>query len=590
MNKLTLSLFALLFTMTASAASGDASALRTDSMVVYGPRLAQLTHQVDVSLRNNAAEDFEGRLWLMAVNKADDSLTPCLDTLITIKSRSSRQLILHTVLPEGKLQLRLATDADGQKSAATCDVTIQPLRKLDMKASFSLEMLSDEAVLYGSRIKGLARVVNHDGLYYGARGGKGADDGIVVWVEDSDSGERLFTKHAANMLQPYGSVETTFAYDAVFRDGARYALKAGYGMPYGLEAIDSLCFTTHTGTNTYWTAKGQVLPLPLSGEGHRVVPADAVAVDLRSLSSAEGDWPSQPIDVSQANPNCLYYLDPSGDVPQGLDESLNLVRGLQAETISLTEGHDYYCPLAFRAQLVSYLMTPSYDNPIDEARGRGYSETIVLPFRPTHINLYDVNGQTEALHANMLKVLRYYGYEADTLNVAELSSLSQMEAYKPYILGVYVGSRLLFTGENTSVPITGNAIVRGGSIDFVGTTVGLRLSPEYYVYSPADYTFRQGDADDVIAPFRACLYAADGKSHSHLDISRYVWGDKGKPGDATAIDDVQHDNLQFTDSRWGNNGVSDLQGRRIVNRQSSTVNCRLHKGIYITGGRKVVVK
>ncbi len=646
MKKLILSFFCLLLTMTADAATNDIS---VDSIAIHGNRLAQLTQQVEVSMRNNAATVFEGRLYLLACDRSDGSLTPCLDTLVSITAFGRLTLMLYPVFPEGDLELRIASDADGEQVICTHDVTILPLRKLNMKATFSIDMLTDngeqrtgtgadatwrtdatrrvptgEAVLYGSRIKGWVRVTNCDADYYGARGGRGDDDGIVLWLEDRDSGgglaQGLPLQHIANKLESNASEERTFAYDAVFRDGARYVLKAGYGMPYGLETIDSLCFTTRSGTNTYWTARGMVLPLPLSDEGHLMVPAEAVAVDLRGqqsvggdLESVGGDLQSPTIDVSLANPNCLYYLDPSGNIPQGLDESRNLVRGQEAENISLSEGYDYYCPMAFHTQLVSYLMKPSYDNPDDEALGRGYSETIVLPFRPTHICLYDINGQTEVLHPDMLKVLRYYGYEADTLNVAALSSLSQMQAYKPYILGVYIGSRLLFTGENTLVPMTGEAIVRGGGIDFVGTTVGLRLSSmpgmsplgrterntNYYVYSPADYSFHPGDADDVVAPFRACLYAADGKSHNGLNISKYVWGNSGKPGDSTAIDDIDHSTPATAHS------VCDLQGRKVSaaansvggdlqsvggDLQSPTTCSSLKKGIYITGGRKIVVK
>ena len=38
---------------------------------------------------------------------------------------------------------------------------------------------------------------------------------------------------------------------------------------------------------TYWTAQGEVLPLPV-GEDHRLtVPAEAVAVDLRGLQDVD---------------------------------------------------------------------------------------------------------------------------------------------------------------------------------------------------------------------------------------------------------------------------------------------------------------
>jgi hypothetical protein len=90
----------------------------------------------------------------------------------------------------------------------------------------------------------------------------------------------------------------------------------------------------------------------------------------------------------------------------------------------------------------------------------------------------------------------------------------------------------------------------------------------------------------VIAPFHACLYATDGKSHNNLNISKYVWGDSGKPGDATAIDGTDHSTPVTAHS------VCDLQGRE-TNLQPSTFNVQssmLKKGIYIIGGQKIVVK
>lgn len=119
MKKLILSFLTLLLTMTVSADTDTTISLSVDSMVLFGNQLAQLTQQVDIGVHNDTAEDFEGRLWLMAFNQDDGNLTPCLDTLITIKARTARQLLLYTALPEGRLQLRLTTDADGQKCAST---------------------------------------------------------------------------------------------------------------------------------------------------------------------------------------------------------------------------------------------------------------------------------------------------------------------------------------------------------------------------------------------------------------------------------------------------------------------------------------
>lgn len=347
---------------------------------------------------------------------------------------------------------------------------------------------------------------------------------------------------------------------------------------------DSLCFTTCT----YWTAEGQVLPLPVGEDQQLVVPAEAVAVDLR------GEHSPFTVDASQANPNCLYYLDPEASIPEGLDESRNLVRGLEATSIKLTEDNDYYCPLAFHTQFISFLISPSYDNPDDELRGRGYSETLVLPFYPRYANLYDINGENVMLHADMLKVLSYYGNAGDSLNIVQLNSISQMYAYEPYILGVYIGSRLLFIGENTKVPVTREAVVRGQDVNFVGTTVARHLPLPTYQYNTADSHFYPSTAR--IAPFRAYMEIGEKLSADRLSFSEEVWGTQGNPNESTAISDLS----QQEDTRLAavSDGFADgwsLTGQRIslhteASPSLSTLSSSLKKGIYIIGGRKVVVK
>lgn len=597
MKKLLLPLLGLLLAMTADAAMGDASVLKADSISLHGSRLAQLTQHIEACVCNTSGADYEGRLYLQVLDMGSGSLISSLDTLVTVEANGSKSLVFYCALPEGNLKLRLAAAADGRQVLATRDVIIQPLRKLDFLATFSLDMLTEsdgERVLYGSRIRGWVCVENYDTPYYGVNGGTGNDDGVVLWLESED--ERLFTMHIASKLDYWGKAEANFSYDAVFRDGARYILKIGYGMPDGLEAIDSLCFATRSGTNTYWTASGQVLPLPLGAHQQLTIPEEAVAVDLRGQHTFNTMFS---IDVSHSNPNCLYYLDLLDNVPQGLGEERNVVRGLEAENIKLTEGHDYFCPLAFRTQFISYLITPSYNNPDDEVCGRGYSETLVLPFHPSHVNLYDINGNGmsrlrtdvgdsvdngggKVSHEEMLTVLRYYGNVGDSLTVAQLNSVLQMEAYVPYILGIYIGSSLLFIGENTEVPMTSEAIVRGGGIDFIGTTVGLHLLPNFFAFDPDSNRFCQGETDEWVPPFHAYMAAFDGASHQQLNISNEAWGSKGNPNDATAIHNIDYFRMMNDDTV----SCYDLSGRRLSDSHLQS----LPKGIYIVGGRKVVVK
>ena len=73
--------------------------------------------------------------------------------------------------------------------------------------------------------------------------------------------------------------------------------------------------------------------------------------------------------------------------------------------------------------------------------------------------------------------------------------------------------------------------------------------------------------------------------YNELYIADSAWGNGGKPGDASAIKETDVSHLQSLTSQ----SCCDLSGRRIVTPSTSYLSS-LKKGIYIMGGRKIVVK
>ena len=363
-----------------------------------------------------------------------------------------------------------------------------------------------------------------------------------------------------------------------------------------MKNIVLLCFYLLTSVASqaeryYWTSDGQqhILTLQNSGnnECYYSIPAEAVAIDLRG-----GNMATVSVDVAHANPNCLYYLDKQECLPQGLNSTLNLIYGLNAPHVKVVDSCDYYCPQAFHADFVSFLMQPSYDSVDDEWRGCGYSETLMLPFHVSYACLYDINGEADILHADMLKMLRYEGHHADTLTWWSLSAINQTMAYEPYILGVYIGSRLLFMGENINVPQTSAPAIAREGYCFIGTTVRRELSQNAFLYDPSDNSFVRAEDKQLIHPFRGYIQTFglevgnDAEADDHLNLPANLWGPQGDPSNAAAIDDLRMNNEQCT----MNHEICDLQGRQV----RATANCSLFtslkKGIYIVSGRKVIVK
>ena len=346
-----------------------------------------------------------------------------------------------------------------------------------------------------------------------------------------------------------------------------------------------LTVATAVADHYYWTSDGKRLTLGTSATSQQSIniPAEAVAVDLRG-----GIAPLTAFDASRANPNCLYYMDEQEVRPQGLDSTLNLVYGLKADHVRVVDSNDYYCPLAFHADFVSFLMRPTYDSADDEMSGHGFSQTLMLPFRVSYACLYDVNGQTGTLHANMLKLLRYDGHHADTLDWSHVHAINMMSAYEPYMLGVYIGSRLLFMGEDINVPVTHDAVVAGDTLSFIGTTVRRQLPTGTYMYDNKSESFKQA-GDKHIEPFRGFLanfaeeqagieYDEQDTVYATLLLPDTIWGTQGSPIHNTQLEAPQSDT-----ARHSSRNCYDLQGREAELR-------RLTKGIYIVGGRKIVVK
>ena len=587
MKRLLLFTVSLFTAVELSAQSGSADMITADSVSVYGNRLALMTQRLEVTLLNSSSSPCEMPFFLLAENAQTGEHTVCADTTVRIGGVSATTLRLPFRLPEGHYRLQAAADAEGQTIWGDVQLTISPLRKLNFAATLSLDMLStvnSQRFLYGNLLQGKVSVQNQDESYYGANGGTADDDGVVLWLEDADTHRCLFSQHLTSKLESMCSVATRFSNDLSSYAAGNYLLKVGYGTPTGLQPIDSLSFVRRSATSTYWTADGTVLPMP-SATGHPMrVPAEAVAVDLRGIGRVNQVFT---LDVSEANPNCLYYLDPTDARPEGLGNDCNVVCGLQAEHVQLSEDYDFFCPLAFTSAFVSFLMKPRYEG----TYGQGYSETLVLPFKPDEVQLYDLNDESSTLYADLLKILRYDGHAADSLTVSALTDVRQMQAYTPYILGVYVNSRLLFMAENAVVPMTREAIARGHAYNMVGTTVSTTFALPTYQYDAQASAFVLGDSDCRLAPFRACIVAAEAetagtdaaaeaKAYSQLFFSQGVWGPMGNPEDSDFQAAISHTSAAAT-AKTPRCAYLLTGQRRLLGTA---------RGLCIIGGKKVIVR
>lgn len=331
---------------------------------------------------------------------------------------------------------------------------------------------------------------------------------------------------------------------------------------------------------TYWTADGQLHKLPEESQT-LFVPAEAVAVDLRGHATVN----VATINVSSANPNCLYYFDANASLPKGLQETYhNVILGMESTMIQINEDYDFYCPITFNSQFVSFLMRPTNDS----GHVQGYSETLVLPFNPERALFYELNEVVDMRYSNLLKVFRYERCEHDSLVFSKVNKIDEMEAYQPYILGARIQSSLLFMAENAVVPMTREAIIYNhGGYDMTGTTVARTFPGFSYMYAAEANGF-SFVFDGRLAPFRACFVPSDisyATGHAFfLPFKDDMW-ETDSGSEATSIESRQ---LQLASD---NLPVYSLNGQHMIDidilrsRQQT-----LRRGLYIVGGKKILVR
>ena len=567
----------MIFTARASK-TDDTSVLKIDSVRIVGNMMDMMTQHLYIYCYNMSNEDFSGMVYLVD-DQGNGQFEWAGGTLLDVKARESIADVSRIQLKEGDHNLRLAADKNGKTLLSkNLSISIGPLRPIDFSVKYYPEMMSNvdgENILSGHRLQGHLEMTNNDVVpYYGIALQMSHAQGVMFHLKEEDTEKHVaFNKWMFDEIEIGQTVRYDFTIDCDFEEGKRYSMILTYAQPHDIVTLaDSLTFTFHAGTNTYWTKDGEVKPVPVDGNQRLVVPEEAVAVDLRGQYYMNTVYA---IDISQANPNCLYYLDFLDNVPQGLNEGCNVVRDREAAIIRFTDNHDFYCPKSFKAKFVSYTLTPN-------SHEGAYAETLVLPFHAQNATLDAINQN----YYGLLKVFEYSGYDnvADTLDIREID-ISQMEAYKPYIVAVGEHTPVTFLAENMTVPVTTQAVIQTTGLDFVGGTVFQapgEMPP--YRYEPSMGVFAVQNTNDMLPPFRAWFKQR-----------YYEYEEENNPGgEATSM---VYNYLRMN-TGFDIGGLSQRVATPIETASSyaiyslcgKKVNGRLAKGIYIVGGKKLVVK
>jgi len=308
----------------------------------------------------------------------------------------------------------------------------------------------------------------------------------------------------------------------------------------------------------------------------------ALCLDLTSLSTVPTVTPS-------SNPNCLYLLAEDADVPAGLS-ACNVVKGSAAANITLQDGYEFFTPIAFTADDITYQRTFTLP-----AGGNSGWNSICLPFAVSEVRVDDgsVSGKiVDWFHSSADTGKNFWlkTFTGDASEHVYFDYADEMTANTPYIIAVpgdkwgdewqMTGKIVRFIGKNAPVEPTATASVSGNSFKFCGSTVKTCPTDVYALNSDGSaFTKQSFSAGSPLLPFRAWI---DGASISSLTMP------------ALSISSGLPTGIRPTPipSRDGGEAgaVFDFNGRRISVTSVSSAPSVLPKGVYIVNGKKILIK
>lgn len=564
-------------------------------MWMEGSLRAGMAQRLHVEVTNNGTYKYHDFWWAGAPSCAGNSDD------ITLEAGETKDVAVDIIFEkEGHYDVIIMDSSEKELFTYTVDIAEYQAPRL--KGEIRLDMLEqtdDGNILYGDfanfRITGTATITNEDNYPFFGLGhvmivGRFMGIACTAWPW---FGRDFYTTYEpiyglSSEIRPGETITKDIFYEFVAEpeEDQVYGIQIRAAVEtetIGSITLDSIPFKVRPCTNTYWTADKHVKPLPVGSDQVLKVPYEALAVDMRGQYETNTAYS---IDVSEANPNCLYYLGYLDNVPQGFTSATNIIRNYEASTLIIDADYDYFCPIPFKAKtaLFHYIPVSESWGPAQPYMSRNYSGTFMLPFEASMAWFPELNESPSidaGFNSNSLRVLKFMG-DQDEFMVFVPVTETHLNAYEPYLMFT-IPSQVDFYAENAIIPSTRPAVKKGTNFDYIGHTTQVSTKNDMAVYPwYVDYSyFYRSTKEELIRPFNAMMYAktVDTDFYDILEV-RY-------DGAASMIDPI---NISPAEN---NTAIYSLSGQRVgtaeVNGDRQTVS-GLRPGIYIVGGKKMVVK
>ena len=351
-------------------------------------------------------------------------------------------------------------------------------------------------------------------------------------------------------------------------------------------------FTFRYSTNTYWTFDGVRSPLTISNDTLKI-PKDAAAVDLRGLYYINTVFK---IDVTEANPNCLYYIGFLDYVPKGFTSDANIIRENEANMLSIDSNYDFYCPVDFTAKTAFFTYTPVSESrgPASPVMSQRMSGMITVPFDAQKAWLAGTNEYHEdsPFYNEDFKIANQWGLDEDgTIVFWPLTPDAIVSRHFCYLIYDMKPSPLVFYSEDAYIFSSdyGREIVVGHNRSLIRHASRKTRKADKYTYSwNCDKNcFVLNEEGATIRPFNVTVGVCEQFKDTLVDTGLETLPYTIKEPDEGYV------SIKSTRRTPEDKAIYSISGQRVgtaAYQDGKLCTDGLKPGLYIVGGKKVVVK
>lgn len=353
-------------------------------------------------------------------------------------------------------------------------------------------------------------------------------------------------------------------------------------------------FTIRRSTNHYWTADNSRKPLPVVGDVLKV-PGDALAVDMRGLYDLSTVYS---IDVSEANPNCLYYLGFLDYVPKGFDSEANIIRNGEASLVTIDSNYDFYCPENFKAKTALFTYTPISESmgPASPVMSQRMSGMITLPFEAQKAWLSGTNEYhpESPFYNEDFKIAYLFSVKSDgTIVFRPYPATTPIINWDfPILIYDIKPSPVVFYSEDVDIRSgrLGGTIAEGEIFEY-GLMTTRKAEKYSYSWNCDRNCFCLNEEGATIRPFNVTISKWSLQSQTCIDAGWEVY---------------PHEILYINPEETGIGSISNLEGNSsqeltVYSLSGQPVGTAIYTngqikaeglkpGLYVAGGRKIFIK